>query len=186
MIAESRHLAEDACELVAVDYEELPRRRLDRPGPGARRAVRAGTSCPAATSPGRDHIRHGDPDAAFARADRIVRETFVQSRQTNAPMETRGCVVTFDPGARQLTYQGAVQGTHMIRFNLAMLLGLPSTNVVVVNGDIGGSFGQKTGLRHEELAVPRRRCCCATAVPSSGSRTAARTCPSPARPATSG
>ena len=33
----------------------------------------------------------------------------------------------------------------MIRFNLAMLLGLPATNVVVVNGDIGGSFGQKTG-----------------------------------------
>jgi carbon-monoxide dehydrogenase large subunit len=152
VIAESRHLAEDACELVTVDYEELPgvgsiERALAPDAPAV------WDELPGGNVAWENHIRHGDPDAAFARADRVVRETFVQCRQTNAPMETRGCVVTFEPGARQLTYQGAVQGTHMIRFNLAMLLGLPSTNVVVVNGDIGGSFGQKTGLRHEELAV---------------------------------
>jgi aerobic carbon-monoxide dehydrogenase large subunit len=152
VIAESRHVAEDACELVTVDYEELPGvGSIDRAlSPGA---PTVWDDLPGGNLAWENHIRHGDPDAAFARADRVVRETFVQSRQTNAPMETRGCVVTFDPGPRQLTFQGAVQGTHMIRFNLAMLLGLPSTNVVVVNGDIGGSFGQKTGLRHEELAV---------------------------------
>jgi carbon-monoxide dehydrogenase large subunit len=151
VIAGSRAIAEDACDLVTVDYEELP-------GIGSiDRAVEAGAPAVWEDAPGNvaweDTFTYGDPGSGFAAADRVVRETFVQSRQTNSPMETRGCVVTFEPVTRQLTFECAMQGTHMTRFTLAALLGLPTTSVVVTMGDIGGSFGQKTAIRHEELSV---------------------------------
>ena len=89
-------------------------------------------------------------------------------------MEGRGGIADFDSASGRLTYHSAWQGVAMIRFALASLLQMPVHHVDVVNGDIGGSFGQKTFVRSEDV-VDLRSPAGSSAGPSSGSRTARRT-----------
>lgn len=151
VVAESRYLAEDACELVQVDYEELPAvmtsdAAQDPAFPvifedlGSNVLVRSS----AAT--------FGDVDGAFARADRVVRAELRQHRHQNVPMECRGVVCDFDPAAGALTVYSATQGVHVPRRVLAGSLGLAPEKVRVVAGDIGGSFGLKMGAYREDIA----------------------------------
>ncbi len=151
VVAESRYLAEDACELVEVDYEELPavmtpQAARDPASPaifedlGSNVLVRS----PVAV--------FGDVDGAFARADRIVRADLRQHRHQNAPMECRGVVCSFDPESGELTVHSATQGVHIVRTTLSTALGLPPEKVRVLAGDIGGSFGLKLGAYREDVA----------------------------------
>jgi aerobic carbon-monoxide dehydrogenase large subunit len=151
VLATSRAVAEDACELVEVDWDELGGiGSIDAAlAPGAPLVWDEAPGNVAHTS---SHV-HGDPDAAFARATRVVSARFTQHRQTHVPLEGRGAVMTWDGATRSLTVQSAVQGPHMVRIALAGLLGLPATHVRVTNADIGGSFGQKTAVRPEDLAL---------------------------------
>ena len=100
-----------------------------------------------------EQTTYGDPDAAFAAATHTIRETFVQHRMTNCPMETRESSPRSTPARNHFTFQGTLQGTQMARFVLSAALKIPTTNVDVVLGDVGGSFGQKTSLGQEEMAV---------------------------------
>jgi len=151
VVAESRYLAEDACELVEVDYDELPavvteKAALDPSSPpifedlGTNVLVRS----PAVT--------FGDVDGAFARADRVVRAELRQHRHQNVPMECRGVVCSFDTESEELTVYSATQGVHIARMVLATALGLPQEKVRVLAGDIGGSFGLKIGAAREDIA----------------------------------
>lgn len=152
VVAESRYLAEDACELVEVDYDELP----------------AVATEAAALDPGRPPIfedlgsnvlihspaaTYGDVDGAFARADRVVRAELRQHRHQNVPMECRGVVCSFDAESGELTVHSACQGVHIARMLLSGALGLPQEKVRVLAGDIGGSFGLKIGAAREDIAV---------------------------------
>ncbi len=159
VIADSRAIAEDACELVEVEYEELAgigsiARALASDGPRVWDELEGNVLYEEQTT-------YGDPDAAFTRAAHTIRETFVQHRITNCPMETRGVIATYEPGRNHFTYIGTLQGTQMARFVIGSALALPTTNIDVILGDVGGSFGQKTSLGHEELAV----CAAAKALP---------------------
>ncbi|HMC39977.1 MAG TPA: xanthine dehydrogenase family protein molybdopterin-binding subunit [Acidimicrobiales bacterium] len=151
VVAESRYLAEDACELVEVDYEELPavmtaEAALDPSSPpifedlGGNVLVRT----PVAT--------FGDVDGAFARADRVVRARLSQHRHQNVPMECRGVVCDYDPGSEELTVYSATQGVHVSRMIMSGLLGIPVEKIRVIAGDIGGSFGLKIGGAREDIA----------------------------------
>ena len=71
----------------------------------------------------RDHRDYGDVDGAFAGADRVVRERFVQHRYSNQPMETRGCVADVDRLAGTVQYHSATQNTHLLKWSLAALTG---------------------------------------------------------------
>jgi carbon-monoxide dehydrogenase large subunit len=151
VVADSRALAEDAAELVEVDYEALP-------GIGDMDDVLDGSAPVLFDELGTNVVhrsthRYGDTDAAFAGAHRVVRARFAQHRHANVPMETRGLVAAFDPAAGTLDVHAAHQSPHALRLHLADLLGLAFHAVRVRCGDIGGSFGQKSGLSREELAV---------------------------------
>jgi carbon-monoxide dehydrogenase large subunit len=151
VVAESRYLAEDACELVEVDYEELPAvatagAALDPSSPpifeelGSNVLVRT----PVAV--------FGDVDGAFARADRVVKAKLSQHRHQNVPMEGRGVVCDYDPESEELTVYSATQGVHISRMILSGLLGMPIEKIRVLAGDIGGSFGLKIGGSREDVA----------------------------------
>jgi carbon-monoxide dehydrogenase large subunit len=151
VVAESRYLAEDACELVEVDYDELPaviteEQALDPAGPpifedlGGNVLNRSGVAT------------FGDVEGAFARADRIVRAELRQHRHQNVPMECRGVVCSFDSESGELTVYSATQGVHIARMALATQLGMPLEKVRVLAGDIGGSFGLKLGAAREDIA----------------------------------
>jgi carbon-monoxide dehydrogenase large subunit len=152
VVAESRYLAEDACELVEVDYAELPAvvtetAALDPSQPPIFEELGSNVliHSPAAT--------YGDVDGAFARADRIVRAELRQHRHQNVPMECRGVVCSFDAESGELTVHSACQGVHIARMVLSGALGLPQEKVRVLAGDIGGSFGLKLGAAREDIAV---------------------------------
>jgi len=151
VVAESRAIAEDAAELVDVDYELLDAvANIDQALDASRSALfdEAGTNVLLQTS----HV-HGDPYAAFASAHDIVSLRFVQQRQGNVPMEGRGGVADYSPATGELVYHAAHQNPHQLRVSLAALLGHPAHQLTVRCGDIGGSFGQKAYPSREDVAV---------------------------------
>jgi len=151
VVATDRYLAEDAAEQVFVDYDALPAvtdmwqafepgaPQVDPMVPGNRVSHQTYT--------------HGDPEAVFASAHRVVEATFNQHRQTHVPIETRGCAAQWDPGREHMTFHVGSQAPHPLRTQLAARLGLPESQVSVISPDVGGAFGQKIALYREELAV---------------------------------
>jgi carbon-monoxide dehydrogenase large subunit len=152
VIAESRYLAEDGCDLVEVSYAELP------PVGSAVVALDAG-STPLFANLGdnivgpRKRTEFGDVAGTFAGADRVTEFRIDVHRHQNVPMEGRGCVASPDAGSGVLTVYAATQSVHVTRLGVAMRLGIEPDKVRVLAGDIGGSFGLKIGASREELAV---------------------------------
>lgn len=152
VVAESRYVAEDACELVEVDYEELPAvithgQALDPDGPAIFDDL--GTNV---LHKSQVHT-FGDIEEAFARADRVVSAGLHQHRHQNVPMEGRGIVCSYDPASEELSVYSANQGVHIARMALSTQLGMPIEKIRVMSGDIGGSFGLKLGASREDIAV---------------------------------
>jgi aerobic carbon-monoxide dehydrogenase large subunit len=152
VVAESRYVAEDGCELVEVDYEDLP------PVASAAVALDSG-SPPVFANLGnnivgpRKRSEFGDVAGTFAAADRIAEFHIDVHRHQNVPMEGRGCVASHDAGSGLMTVYAATQSVHITRMGVAMRLGIEPDKVHVLAGDIGGSFGLKIGASREELAV---------------------------------
>ena len=151
IVATDRYLAEDAAELVEIGYEALdPVIDLEQAlAPGA---PRVDESLPS------NLIAHqsftaGDPARHFANAQLVVEAQFRQSRQTHAPIETRGCCAIWDSGRRHLTMQIGNQVPHPFRTQLARRMRLSESQVTIACPDIGGAFGQKIALYREELTV---------------------------------
>ena len=152
VIAESRYLAEDGCELVEVDYADLP------PVTSAASALDP-ASVPVFADLGSNIIgpprrgEFGDVGGVFAAADRVAEFHFDVHRHQNVPMEGRGMVVSPDAASGRLTVYAATQSVHLTRAGVAACLGIDPEQVRVLAGDIGGSFGLKIGPAREELAV---------------------------------
>ena len=155
VVAESRYLAEDGCELVEVEYDDLP------PVMNAAFALDP-DSPPLFANLGdniaRPHSRSefGDISGTFAGADRIFDFHIDVHRHQNVPMEGRGCVASYDADLGVMTVYAATQSVHISRIGVATRLGLKHDKVRVLAGDIGGSFGLKIGASREELAADRK------------------------------
>jgi aerobic carbon-monoxide dehydrogenase large subunit len=151
LVAESRYLAEDAAELVAIEYEPLP------PVMSVEQALEPGA--PLLYEGWGDNvvaeatIGTGDVDAAFAKADHVFRETFRIQRHTGIPLETRGTVASYDPLTEELTVWTSTQGPHGVRDALAESLRLPEHKIRVLAADTGGGFGQKDQAYAEDVLV---------------------------------
>jgi len=149
VVAETYAQAADAAELIAVDYEPLPAvtSTADAMAPGS---PRVWDDCP-------DNICFvhlaGDKaaaDAAFARADHVVRHRLVVNRVTAVTMEPRGCIGDHDAASGHYTLYGQPQGVHTFRSDLATrVLKVPESKVRVIAGDVGGSFGMKSAIFNE-------------------------------------
>ena len=151
VIAQSRYIAEDACELVEVDYEPLDpivdaevaadATELVHPELGSNVALRVDTP--------------PDPalDAAFESAAHVVTETRLQHRHTNVPMETRGVVAGYTPATGELDVWISTQNPHEVRQTCGRFLGIPEHLVRVRMDDVGGGFGQKYFTPRDELTV---------------------------------
>jgi carbon-monoxide dehydrogenase large subunit len=151
VIGGDRYQVEDACALVDVEYEPLGAvvdpERAQAPG-----LPLVDESVPS-NRPYHGVFAHGDIEAAFGAADRIVTARFHQGRQTHAPLEPRGCLATWLPGDETLTFWHSTQIPHPMRSALAARLGIPESAVRVITPDVGGGFGQKIPLFREELAT---------------------------------
>jgi len=151
IVAESRYLAEDARDAVEVEYEPLEavvtmEQAADPELPALFEDVGSNVFYTEA-------MNFGEPDAAFAQADRVVSAMIDSARVTHVPMEGRGGVADYNIGTDELTYHAGSQAPHALRQGLSGLLGHPADRLRVVIPDIGGAFGQKAGLCREDLVV---------------------------------
>ncbi len=143
--AEDRYLAEDAAELVAVDYEPLDavvsvEDALDPSKPVLHAEVGSNVVVDRT-------LRYGDPDGAFAAADLVVTETLRWERYSSTPIETYGIVADYEPASGLLTMWANFMGPMSLLPVLARSLEVPEERLrVIVPKDIGGSFGIKSSL----------------------------------------
>ncbi len=153
VVATSPEAAADAAELVAVDY--APRPAVT----GAARATNGGA--PAVWDEAPDNVAFvweaGSRDAvarAFAGADHVTRLDFVVTRVAAAPLEPRAAVGEFDRRSERYTLHTGIQGPHGLRALLAeRIFRVPHGQVRVVTGEVGGSFGMRSGIYPELVLV---------------------------------
>src|SRR5271169_1221068 len=149
IVAESVNQAKDAAELIDIDYELLPAVI------GAEAALASGAPAVWDDNPGNEAFFHevGDRsavDAAFAKADHVVRHKTVINRVTANSMEPRGCLADYDRDQDRYTIRCTVQSVHGTRAALAdRIFKLPHHQIRVVCDNMGGGFGMKGGCYPE-------------------------------------
>jgi len=148
VVADDRYSAQDALELIEVDYEPLPvivetPKALDPEAPIIRDDK----------AEQEDNVifrwDHGDKEAterAFEEADVTVRQEMIYPRVHPAPMETCGAVADYDVGTEKMTIWVTSQAPHAHRTLVAMVTGLPEHQIRIISPDIGGGFGNKVPI----------------------------------------
>jgi carbon-monoxide dehydrogenase large subunit len=152
VVAETAEQAKDAAEAVIIEYDERPvvtdvQQAL---------APDAPLVWPAATGNIAAQMKHGDPakaDAAFAAAAHVVSLDLVNQRLVPTSMEPRAALASVDADTGRLTLRLSSQMPSGARDTLCGVLGLPTEQIRVIVGDVGGGFGMKTGLYPEDIVV---------------------------------
>jgi len=157
VVAVNRYVAEDALELIEVDYEPLPV-VADLDAALAPDAPKLYDDWPDNVS-GSLTYTAGDAEAAFAEADVVVRERFTHGRAFGCPLEPRGCIVEWDDFAGTVDVHLSTQSPNLARDLLSEVLGVPVHKIRVRTPNLGGGFGNKFDFYGEEViaAVLSRR-----------------------------
>ena len=143
LVAETVAQAEDAADLVRIDYEPLPAvtATADAGRPGS---PPVWDECPDNVSNVFEAGDRAAADAAFERAAHVVRRRYVITRVHAQYMEPRGALGVYDPREDRYTLHADVQYPHRVRHVLATsIFRVPEHRIRVVAGDIGGAFGTK-------------------------------------------
>ncbi|MFI6318296.1 molybdopterin-dependent oxidoreductase [Nonomuraea sp. NPDC050556] len=152
VVARDRYVAEDAVDLIEVEIEaEPPVLDPEAAADGSAGLVYPETAsnlCQEMASPIRPKLR-----SALEDAPHVVHVTSCQQRQANAPLETRGVVASYDPGAGELVASMSTQNPHEAKLAISRVTGLDAEQVRVTARDVGGSFGLKVWTGRDELTV---------------------------------
>ena len=140
VLAEDAYLAEDAAELVTVEFAREEDVAID--------AAQGGTVAADFT------LGYGDVDAAFAAAAHVVELTFDLGRHTAVPMEPRSLVVDIDPTARSIEIFGATKVPVFNQSTLAGMLGWDPAAIRMHAVDVGGGFGVRGEFYPEDFLIP--------------------------------
>jgi carbon-monoxide dehydrogenase large subunit len=152
VVADSRYVAEDAAELVEVEYEPLPVVITPETALSAEHLVHDDVPGNVAAEMLQEV---GDVDAAMAGAPHRMKLRLRYERGAASPMEARAIWATWSANERRLTVYDSTQSPTSIRGGLAVLFGLPESSVEVIAPDVGGGFGPKIMLFYpDELLVP--------------------------------
>jgi 4-hydroxybenzoyl-CoA reductase subunit alpha len=137
-------IAEEALEMIDVDYEELPavfdpfEAKKDG-APVIHEGIKNNTSFAIKKE-------FGDVKKAFAESDAIFEDTFFSQAVNHAPLEPHAALAQFDPLNGELTLWSATQIPFFLRRNLSNTLQIPESKVRVIKPKVGGGFGQKIDL----------------------------------------
>lgn len=152
VVAESRYIAEDALELIDVEYDALDAVT------DARKSIQAGAPQLHPAVPNNVaanfQVNVGDVDRVFADCDLIFEEEFSTQRHAAVPLETRGLVAEFDEGKGLLTMWGPTKMTHTNWRILSELTGLPQSCIHFIEPEVGGGFGARGEFYPEDFLVP--------------------------------
>ena len=151
VLAEDTYQAVDAANVIDVDYEQLP----------------AVMDLEAALDPKSPKVHSGGPDnlawdltyvpddpAAMKEADVVVKERFHHQRLAPTAIEPRGVLADYSSADRTVTVWMSSQNPHLMRFYLALAIGLPESRIRVISPDVGGGFGSKCPPHPEDYLIP--------------------------------
>ena len=150
VVAKDGYAARDAAELVSVEYDDLPV-VVD-----VEAAAQGGTVIHEAFG---DNIAYkltsgeGDIEAAMKSADHIVTQRMVHQRLAPIAMEGRGVLARYFPGEEELTVWSSTQIPHLLRTQLALMIGIPENKLRVITPEVGGGFGSKLNVYAEEALL---------------------------------
>lgn len=153
VVANSRYIAEDALELIDVDYDVLP-------AVGSTAAALA-PDAPLAHSDAESNVavklvqNAGDTDAALRDAPNRLQGEFYVMRGGGHSMETRAVAARFDPATEQITVWDTTQSPHYARQQLSMIYEMAEDDIrIIAPPDVGGGFGPKAQFYGEEVVIP--------------------------------
>lgn len=137
-------IAEEALELIDVDYEELPavfdpREAIKEGAPVIHEGVKNNTSFAIKKE-------FGDVARAFAESDAVFEDRFYSQAVNHAPLEPHAALAQFDPLNGDLTLWSSTQIPFFLRRNLSNTLQIPESKVRVIKPKVGGGFGQKIDM----------------------------------------
>src|SRR5712692_2086945 len=150
VVATDKYAARDAVDLISVDYEELPV-VID-----VETAAQGGTVIHEKFG---DNIAYkltsgeGDIEAALKSADHIVTQRVIHQRLAPIAMEGRGVLARYFPGEEELTVWSSTQIPHLLRTQLAIMIGIPENKLRVITPEVGGGFGSKLNVYAEEALL---------------------------------
>src|SRR4030095_883472 len=150
VVATDRFAARDAVDLVMVDYEDLP---------VVTDVEAAANGGPLVHDNFSDNIAYkltageGDIDAAFSSAERTVKQRILHNRLAPIAMEPRGVLARYFPGEEELTVWSSTQIPHLLRTQLALMIGIPENKLRVITPEVGGGFGSKLNVYGEEALL---------------------------------
>ena len=141
VVAEDRYAAEDALELIEVDYEPLPA-VIDPEQAAKDGAPQLHDEIP------RNQAFHwtvagGDIDAAFEQAEVVVSDRIIQQRLIPNAIETRAALASYTTATGELALWNTTQNPHIVRFLISGVCGLGEDKIRVVAPEVGGGFGSK-------------------------------------------
>src|SRR5437588_3167282 len=150
IVATDKYAARDAVDLIVVEYEELPA-VVD-----VEAAAKGGTVIHEKFG---DNVAYkltsgeGDIEAALNSADRIVTQKMIHQRLAPIAMEPRGVLARYFPGEEELTVWSSTQIPHLLRTQLALMIGIPENKLRVITPEVGGGFGSKLNVYAEEALL---------------------------------
>ncbi len=145
VVAEDRYLAEDALQVIRVDYEPLPvvvdvEKAIEEGAPILHPKVKTNVI-------NHRNLRYGDPDAAFAQADVVVGGKYFFPKYSSTPMETFAVIAEFEPMEDIITIWSNFQGPFTMHpVSVAALKTVENRLRFIVPQDIGGAFGIKSSM----------------------------------------
>jgi len=151
VVASDRYALRDALDLVDVDYEPLT------PVVDPEKAIAKGA--PVLHEPSTDNVSFrwelegGDVKKAFKQADKVIRQRMVNQRLIPVAMEPRGVLAEYKRGEKTLTVWSSTQIPHLLKTQIAAMLGTPEHSVRVITPEVGGGFGSKLNVYPEEAIV---------------------------------
>jgi len=150
IVAESRAQGEDALAHVEAEWEELPALTDMRESLAGKYVIHPDLGDNVCFK--RELATEGF-DAAWAKADIVVEESYKFGRHTGVTLEGRAILADYNAADHSLTVYHNTQAPHMMQDIFSRHLGIPEGNVRVVCKDVGGSFGIKVHVYADEMAT---------------------------------
>ena len=152
VVADNRYLAEDAVEIVSVDYEPLP--VVVDPEAAMEPASACVHEDVGSNIVYKYHFATDGIDKVFQQADVVIKERIRSHRITACPIEPRAYLAHFNQQEDSLTMWSATANPHSLRTRISDILSFPESRIRVIAPDVGGSFGIKIQTYQEELLLP--------------------------------